>query len=379
MDYILKYIPEDFIVEEITPNGEFLEINKKYSYSKGEGKFLHAVLEKRNIDTMQAAQKISLALGARPERITYAGVKDKQAVSAQRISFYKVEKESAEKISIPNIKISLTGRGDKIALGMLFGNRFTITLRNIEGKPEKIKSDIESSTKKVNGYFPNYFGPQRFGTTRPVSAICGKLILQGKFKEVVETYICKTFDGEPDDIKKIRRTAKKDRNKALALFPRKYAYERAMLAHLIERPDDYISALRRLPPGLQKMLVHAYQSQIFNEALKLMEKDNLFDPTLEIPLVGSTYTARIFETPADKYIKKILKKEKIKPENFNIKEFPEISSEGNSRKAFEKIHDFEVLKIAKDEVFEKKQKVVLRFKLAKGCYATVLLQRVLDS
>lgn len=156
-------------------------------------------------------------------------------------------------------------------------------------------------------------------------------------------------------------------------------YERAMLAHLSTYPDDYIGALRRLPPGLQKMLVHAYQSQIFNEALKLIEKDGLFDPKLEIPLVGSNYTARIFETPADKYIKRILKKEKIKPEDFNIKEFPEISSEGNSRKAFEKVHDFEVLKIAEDELFPETQKVILRFKLAKGCYATVLLQRLLDS
>ncbi len=378
MDYILKHIPEDFIVEEITPDGEVLEINKKYSYSKGEGKFLHAVLEKRNIDTMQAAQKISRALGVRPERITYAGVKDKQAVSAQRISFYKIEKEAAEKIDIPNIKISLTGRGDKVALGMLWGNRFTITLRNIAGSPEKIRDIIESSAKKLDEYFSNYFGPQRFGTTRPVSAICGKLILQGKFREAVETYICKTFEGEPEDIKKIRRTAKKDRNKALSLFPRKYAYERAMLAHLIECPDDYIGALRRLPPGLQKMLVHAYQSQIFNETLKLMEKDKIFDPSIEIPLVGYSYTARIFETPADKYIKRILKKERINPNDFNIKEFPEISSEGNSRKAFEKIHDFEILEIGKDEVFKGKDKAVLRFKLPKGCYATVLLHRLLE-
>ncbi|MCK4555368.1 MAG: tRNA pseudouridine(13) synthase TruD, partial [Candidatus Aenigmarchaeota archaeon] len=225
MDYILKHIPEDFIVEEITPDNEVLEVGKEYSYSGGEGKFLHAVLEKRNIDTMQAAQKIARALGVRPERITYAGVKDKQAVSAQRISFYKIEKEAAEKIDLPNIKILLTGRGGKIALGMLWGNRFTITLRNIAGSPEKIRDIIESSAKKLDEYFPNYFGPQRFGTTRPVSAICGKLILQGKFREAVETYICKTFEGEPEDIKKIRRTAKKDRNKALSLFPRKYAYE----------------------------------------------------------------------------------------------------------------------------------------------------------
>ncbi len=378
MDYILKHIPEDFIVEEITPDGEVLKINGAYSYSGGEGKFLHAVLEKRNIDTMQAAQKIVRALGARPERITYAGVKDKQAVSAQRISFYKIEKEAAEKIDIPNIKISLTGRGGKIALGMLWGNCFTITLRNIKEGPEKIKNEIESSVKKINGYFPNYFGPQRFGTTRPVSALCGKLILQGNFKESVETYICKTFDSEPKDIKKIRRTARKDRNGALALFPGKYAYERAMLAHLIARPDDYIGALRRLPPGLQKMLVHAYQSQIFNETLKLMEKDKIFDPSIEIPLVGYSYTARIFETPADKYIKRILKKERINPNDFNIKEFPEISSEGNLRKALEKIHDFEVIETAEDELFEGTHKIVVRFSLPKGCYATVLLHRLLE-
>ncbi|MCK5334350.1 MAG: tRNA pseudouridine(13) synthase TruD, partial [Candidatus Aenigmarchaeota archaeon] len=59
MDYVLKHIPEDFVVEEITPDSKVLKIGEEYSYSSKEGKFLHAVLEKRNIDTMQAAQKIA--------------------------------------------------------------------------------------------------------------------------------------------------------------------------------------------------------------------------------------------------------------------------------------------------------------------------------
>lgn len=376
MEYILKSRPEDFLVEEITPEGTVLELGKPHAYAGDLGKFLHAVLEKKGIDTIRATREIARSLGIRPERITYAGVKDKQAVAAQRISLYKVEKEDLEKISLPGIKLAPTGRGDKIALGMLFGNRFTITIRGLSGEPEGLRKNIESRAKKMNSYFPNYFGEQRFGTKRPISALVGKLILQRNFREAAETYISKTFPGEPEGIKKVRRLAQKDMKTALSKFPNKYLYERILLKHLLDAPKDYIGAIRRLPLGLQKMFIHAYQSMIFNKVLAMIEKGGISGTALEIPLVGSDYSSRIFETPADKYVKKVLAKEKISPKDFAIKEIPEISSAGNSRKAFEKFTDFGVPEVLPDEIFSGKEKAVVRFTLPKGCYATVFLEKL---
>ena len=44
-------------------------------------------------------------------------------------------------------------------------------------------------------------------------------------------------------------------------------YERAILHHLAERPDDFEGALKRLPPKLLSMFVSAYQSWLFNMGL----------------------------------------------------------------------------------------------------------------
>lgn len=377
MHYVLKKRPEDFLVEEIMPSCEVLELGKIHPYAGGEGKFLHAVLEKKGIDTIRATREIARSLGIRPEQITYAGVKDKQAVTSQRISLYNVEKEALAKVKLPEMTLIPLGRGNKIALGMLWGNRFTITVRGLDRSPEIVKKTIESFAEKMNGCFPNYFGPQRFGTKRPISAIVGKFILQRNFKEAVEAYISKTFPEEPEYIKKIRVLAKKDKKKALSLFPKKYLYERILLSHLLNAPDDYIGAIKRLPKGLQKMFIHAYQGMIFNKALGMMETEGIFDPELEIPLVGYSYSSRIFETPADKYVKKALAKEKIGPSDFKIKELPEISSKGNSRKAFERVYDFLVLDAADDELFRERSKAVLSFRLPKGCYATVFLEKLM--
>ena len=44
-------------------------------------------------------------------------------------------------------------------------------------------------------------------------------------------------------------------------------YERAMLHHLAECPDDYEGALKVLPPKLLSMFVSAFQSYLFNLSL----------------------------------------------------------------------------------------------------------------
>ena len=109
-----------------------------------------------------------------------------------------------------------------------------------------------------------------------------------------------------------------------------------------------------------------------------MVKDGVCVEGLRIPIVGYLYAKRIVEEAADKYVERVLRKEKIKPEMFRLRDFPELSSEGCHRLAFEKFCDFEVVSVEKDEVFLGKSKVVLRFSLPKGCYATVFLGEFFD-
>ena len=72
-------------------------------------------------------------------------------------------------------------------------------------------------------------------------------------------------------------------------------------------------------------------------------------------------------------VDKILEKENIGFRDFIIKQIPELSVEGDERKAFIKISDFKIIKQEKDELNKNKEKLIIKFSLPKGCYATVLI------
>ena len=91
---VLKHIPEDFIVEEIDSSGIVVGIDVGYSYTGGNGDFLHLVMKKKGVDTISAVMQICSMLRLSDGRVNYAGVKDKDAVTAQRISIYKMDRGS---------------------------------------------------------------------------------------------------------------------------------------------------------------------------------------------------------------------------------------------------------------------------------------------
>jgi len=75
--YELKKIPEDFIVKEVA--------DRTFG---PEGKYLVCLLKKKNYNTEDAVQAICKALGAVRKNISYAGNKDRKAVTYQHISLY---------------------------------------------------------------------------------------------------------------------------------------------------------------------------------------------------------------------------------------------------------------------------------------------------
>jgi len=72
----------------------------------------------------------------------------------------------------------------------------------------------------------------------------------------------------------------------------------------------------------------------------------------------------------EKIINKIMKKENVSFNDFIIRSIPELTSEGNERDLFINIKDFEIGKTESDELNKGKKKVIIKFTLEKGSYAT---------
>ena len=115
------------------------------------------------------------------EKIGYAGLKDKHAMTKQYISIHKQHEEALEKFEHEGIKIlSRVYHNNKIKIGHLKGNRFYIKLKKVN-PTSAIKLD-EALKKISNSGMPNYFGYQRFGNDGN-NHIDGEKIAKGEKKE----------------------------------------------------------------------------------------------------------------------------------------------------------------------------------------------------
>ena len=341
LSFKLKTIPSDFIVEEITADKAVLARDSPHSFAKeSKGKFLHFILQKENRDTLEVLDEIARNLHATREVLSIAGMKDKQAITVQMASAYQIKKEQLERLTIRGTRlIPLRYSERKAFLGNLWGNRFTITARNINMEKNALKKVLETRIKVMQGVFPNYFGAQRFGDDNSTQKI-GKLILARDFKTAAS-----------ECAKRYRECA----------------------AYLKAHPKNHLGAIRQLPLKLQKMFVHAVQSEIFNSALDEAIARKIADNDIEIPLPGYRFSSRIFTSETDKIVEEILRKEKISPKDFDVRELPGVSSEGEVRRAFENFFDFLIISVGGDEINPGKTKVVLQFSLPKAAYATVFL------
>lgn len=365
----LRQRAEDFIVEEIPV--------KKSNESDEHTIFW---MEKLNWDTNQALRAIAKKLHVSVKRFGIAGTKDKRALTKQRVSVWKILPEELEKISVRDIKIYGLERGDRISLGDMKGNKFNVIIRDISLSKDEIEKRLTNLFKELKK-MPNSFGPQRFGEVRELTHLVGKEILKGNFEEATKLYLCKIFEGEPEDAKKAREFLAENWNKdgfkkALDIFPIRLRYERAMLDYLSKYPNDYAGCIRRLPKRLRKMFLNAYQSAIWNEiAEKLIEKRI---KNAKIPLVGFN-TVLNPKNSVHKEIIEILKKDDIVLEDFIVKSMPELKCYGSERNIFIEPKDIKIIKIFEDELNQGKMAAEVAFTLPSGSYATVFLKEIMKN
>lgn len=356
----IKSSPEDFRVEEV------IEVTHK------KDDCLIFTLEKRNENTISAARKIARALGLPFGNFGYAGLKDRRAVTRQRISVRGALEEDLRHLEIENIKISEIERGDRIRIGDHRGNRFSIVVRDVE------------SVREPGRGFPNFFGKQRFGGNEEI----GREIIRRNYEPAVKMLLTK--EGMEEAIEN------EEFDTLLEQYPP--TYEKSALRSLV-RTVDYFTALKSLPPHILTLYVHAYQSYLFNELLrKRLEQHDLFEIAIGdiictekfekkaylpvtaamierawregyppvLPIVG--YKTRVYgATKRD--LDELLENERITFHDFKMDRLPFLRSRGTYREIIGRYSDLR-LNHENDTLF-------CEFFLPKGEYATVFIDYLL--
>lgn len=391
---IIKQKPRDFMVSEILPNGQILDPQSEQiiNLPGRSGLFLHFVLVKKDISTESALSLLSKLWSVPISDFGIAGTKDKRALTAQRVSLWgvrkRVEKGSLKPVDLPKLKThSLCFRMREQRLGNLWGNKFDITIRNLKHEETAIREIIHTGIDEISrfGGVPNAFGYQRFGKTRPITHIVGRKLLENNVKEAVRCYIGTVFENEPEEAKKARMAFLGYHNPEASFkrFPTYLKIERKMLRKLVETQMDYIQAFNSLSYGLRKLFIHAYQSALFNQYLKIRmdEYDQLFSEPLkgEVKRDGEVYAPIIgskVELKGDsaEIYQRILEHENISLKSFDSQLAKKLGAKGTYRNILMKIQDLNILNIDDDELNENMTKTTLDFKLKKGSYATVVLK-----
>jgi tRNA pseudouridine13 synthase len=416
---------EDFVVEEVLVDGSKATASETaskppLSSTIERQRFLLCVMVKRNWDTFIAVKNLAIALGINQDRIQIAGIKDAKAVTAQHITIENVSAEEVASVSIRDIMVRPVGYfHEALCPFYLFGNNFKINITGIPEPVDLIETQIASAQGEVEtlGGIPNFYGHQRFGTTRAITHLVGKAMVQGNLEEAAMVFLAKPSIHEHPESMRARKELQDTRNfgQALRDFPRQLRFERMMLALLVENPNDFSGAFRRLPIRLRLLFVQAWQSYLFNRFLsarirsgvllgkaeagdfvvnvernglpmakmgKAVDSENVAEVNrlievgkmrVALPVFGAKQ--KLSSGSSGELQRLVLEEECVDAGGFWVPDMPELSARGELRAAVCPVSDFSAGEALPDS--EGKVQLALEFRLLRSAYATVLLREIM--
>ncbi|MFI3189731.1 tRNA pseudouridine(13) synthase TruD [Crenothrix sp. D3] len=148
----IRTVADDFIVVE----------NLAFEPS-GEGEHVFLFIEKTGENTDYVARQLAKFANVRQRDVSYAGLKDRHAVTSQWFSVWLPGKADPDwtLVETESIKVLHTVRhARKLKRGVLSGNSFKLIIRDWQG--DKDKTEQQLNAIKAGG-IANYYGEQRFG------------------------------------------------------------------------------------------------------------------------------------------------------------------------------------------------------------------------
>jgi tRNA pseudouridine13 synthase len=148
----IRQQPEDFIVDELS----------SVTFT-GEGEHVCLRIRKRGLNTEDIARQLARLAGIKRRDVSFAGLKDRHAVTTQWFSVYLpgVAEPDWQQLNSDEIEvIEVVRNARKLRRGTLTGNRFQITVREFDVAAESLNARLQQIAEQG---VPNYFGSQRFG------------------------------------------------------------------------------------------------------------------------------------------------------------------------------------------------------------------------
>ncbi len=371
----IKERPEDFYVRE----QKSLELS-------GKGRYAYFLLRKRNMTTLEAVRRVAEALGVSTDRVGFAGLKDKRAVTEQYVSVEGLK--SPREVNEGDLELVFLGYGNEpLRMGEIEGNYFEIRVRGVR----RSRSYVEGRVDFVRRFgFENYFGEQRFGSVKYAEEFVLRHLIRGDYESALREYLTSMGD------RKLRRALLRSWGRwgeFLRLMPEAAQAEHEVVRALL-RGRSFEEAFKTLPRSIRLMFSFAYQSYLWNRYLTTFVvryfkhcsvpflkwrlafitemSERLFEEIrdLEIPFLGVEHRPRSGKLRL--IVKEILREEGIDEAVTAVERAGLRLLTDGLRRAFVPVRDLRVLEWGGGSL-------KLSFTLPPGSYATVLLRKILCS
>eukprot|EP00752_Nemacystus_decipiens_P017519 g15702.t1 len=260
------------------------------SWPEGRGEYLEFSVYKAGRSTSEVVEALCQCLHIKHTRMSYAGAKDRRAVTAQKMRCWRLpaedihEAQAKGRLAKHGIMVSDYRFTDTdLSLGGLKGNHFEVLLRPPPGgwgsgeaaaaaaamaaEGGRATSPAEAFRRLRDEGFVNFFGEQRFGRDGTNNVDVGLLLLGGEWGGAIDRIMA----PHPADNKMVAEAKMSffrgdDNAYTTSLFPRNAYVERKLLKALREVRSDPLRAILELPREASLMYVQAYQSLLWNYA-----------------------------------------------------------------------------------------------------------------
>lgn len=359
----IKTKPSDFLVIELDNDTPVTQMNYEKTTS---GLFLVGNVWKKKLDHSKMVKTIAKIFKVEETDISTGGIKDAFAETSQLFSVYQPRFVPSDPYQ-PHVNIEFSNfryARERVFPGSMSGNYFDIKIRDIKSVD---RDEINKFGQWAENGIINYYGYQRFGSSRPVTAAMGRLLIKGDFEGAINLYL----GGEAEDDSEIGRKLwreTKDPEHLLLNWINVPQIEKGILIHLSKRKNDFRGAVSKFPPFLLRIFKSAFVSAMANDYLSrrglddvLLKGERKINNNIEIALPSKQWNHPLNEIWEEVF------------QNFSIDPEEELRTiKHTSRYLKSYVMDWQ-LKELDDKMLR------VSFKLATGCYATTVLREIMQA
>jgi tRNA pseudouridine13 synthase len=277
---------EDFLVEELP----------QYQPC-GEGEHIYLFVEKKNLSTMQLIHALSRHFGVKKDAIGFAGMKDKFAITRQVVSIHIPGKTAEDFPMIQNDRIAVLWTDqhtNKLRLGHLAGNRFSIRIRGVR-MTDVLRARDVLRRLELHG-IPNFAGDQRFGN-RLNNHRLGRAMILRDWKAALDELLGPDPDFPHLNADARAAYARSEFTAALDAFPPACRHERISLRAL-ETGGSPERAIRAIDFAQRKFWFTSFQSWVFNRCLARRMESGTFETLIDGDLAMKMENGAVFRVEA---------------------------------------------------------------------------------